>query len=201
MNIDWYKVYTEKKKLSYNKKIFKKNLKIDRPYVALIKKYIGSKGKILECGCGPAKTAISISNSGFEVTAIDHNKNILNLAKRNAKIAEVGIKFKLIDFFNIDKEFEKDFFGCITHQGVIEHFPKNEIKKIIRKQLKIVPFIIFSIPIDTKFNLIRYSQDNVYRNLWSKNRWVNDILKDFNVVETKIIGQRSDNLLVVIKRK
>jgi len=202
MKIDWYKhykYYIETKRFNYNKEYFKKNLEVDKPYVQLIKKYIKPKGKILETGCGPARTAISLAYYDFNVTAIDEDKRMLEMAKENSKIAEVNINLKLVDMFNINKEFQKNSFDCITHQSVIEHFPKNRIRQLIKKQLKIAPYIIFSIPLNTKFNKTYFS-DNLYRNLWSEKKWIGDILKDFKIIESQKVRQRSDNLLIVIKR-
>lgn len=200
MKIDWYKHYTETKKLNYDKEYFKKNLKIDKSYIELIKKYIKSRGKILEIGCGPAKTAISIAYEKFDVIAIDDDKRILEMAKENAKIAEVNIQFKLMNIFDINKKFKKDFFDCVTHQGLLEHFKKRKIIKAIKKQLYVAPFIIFSVPLNTKFNQ-KYFKDNIYRNLWSKKKWIRDILKDFKIIENKQVRRRSDNLLIVIKKR
>ena len=199
MKIDWYKHYTETKKLSYNKEYFEKNLKWDKPYIKLIKEYIKPKGRILEVGCGPARTAISIAYKKFEITAVDNDKKMLEMAKENSKIAEVNINFKLMNMFDVNKKFEKDFFDCVAHQGVLEHFKKRKIIRAIKKQLYISPFIIFSVPLNTKFNH-KYFRDNIYRNLWSKKKWIRDILKDFKIIENKQVRQRSDNLLIVIKR-
>ena len=186
MKIDWYKHYTETKKLDYNKEYFKKNLKLDKSYVELIKKYIKPKGRILEVGCGPARTAISLAYEKFNVTAIDKDKRILEIAKENSKIAEVNINLKLMNMFNIDKEFKKNSFDCITHQGVLEHFERRKILSALKKQLEVSPFIIFAIPLNTKFNQ-EYFKDNIYRNLWSEKKWIRDILKDFKIIVICIV--------------
>ncbi|OQX71804.1 hypothetical protein B6D52_00180 [Candidatus Parcubacteria bacterium 4484_255] len=202
MKIDWFQHYARKTKMVLDKKSFKNNLKTDKPYIQLLKKHLAPNAKILECGCGLARTAFSMTYHGFCVVAVDYNKNILQIVKQSAKNLDLSKKIKLLylDFFDINKKFKPNSFNCITHQGVIEHYPKKEIKKILKKQLKIAPTLIFSVPLKTKFNEKKYFIDKLYRNLWAKEFWLNNIFKEFNVAETKVVRQRSDNLLVVIKR-
>jgi ubiquinone/menaquinone biosynthesis C-methylase UbiE len=201
MEIDWFQHYAQKTGMVLDKKAFENNLKTDKLYIQLLKKYLKPNAKILECGCGLARTVFSMAHYGFRVVAIDHNKKILDVAKQSAKNIGLSRKVKFIhsDFFDIDKEFKPKSFDCITHQGVIEHYPKTEIKKILKKQLRIAPTLIFSVPLKTEFNEKKYFADKLYRNLWTQEFWLNDVLKSFNVVETKVVRQRSDNLLFVIK--
>jgi len=201
MKIDWYKHYAQKTGLVLDKRAFENNLKTDKPYIQLLKKYLKPNAKILECGCGLARTVLSMAHYGFRVVAIDHNKNILNVAKQSAKNLGFSRKIKFIhmNFFDIDKEFKPHLFDCITHQGVVEHYTETEIKKNLKKQLEIAPTLIFSVPLKTEFNEKKYFADYIYRNLWTQEFWLNDVLKSFNVVETKVIRQRSDNLLIVMK--
>jgi|SRR3989344_962599 len=199
MQINWFNHY-KKKKLVYSRKLFEENLKLDKPYLQLIRKYIKPKSSILECGCGPSRTAISIAFNGFQVTAIDREKQMIKFAKENVAVAGVNIKFEQLDFYKIVERYGENSFDCITHQGVLEHFPENEIKKVLKIQLKVAPRIIFSVPINSNFNKNKYFQDNIYRNLWSKEKWLDDILKGFKIIENKVVRQRSDNLLVVLRR-
>lgn len=199
--IDWYNHYMQKRELLFDKKTFENNMKIDEPYVLLLKKYLKPNVKILECGCGLARTVMSMAQHGFQIVAIDHNKKILEVAKQHATMLglHTTITFMHMDFFNIDKIFEPSSFACITHQGVIEHYPKSKIKNILGLQLKIAPVLIFSVPLKTEFNE-RYFDDNLYRNLWTKEFWIVEVCKNLNILETYIVRQRSDNLLIVIKQ-
>lgn len=196
--INWYKHYTQTKKLEYNKDSVKRYLKTDEPYLNLLKKHLKPKSKILECGCGPSKTAISMTKKGFKITAIDKDKKMLKMGQNNSKIAKGRIKFRLIDFFEMSKKFNKNQFDCATHQGVLEHFTKKEIKKILKEQLKIVPKIIFSVPLKSKYSQ-KYYKDKIYRNLWKEKTWLK-ILKEFKIIDKKIVKQRTENLLIVIKK-
>jgi SAM-dependent methyltransferase len=198
MTIDWYQHYLEKYSLIFNHKTFSENLKTDQPYILLMRKYLKPKARILECGCGLGRAAASMSFNGYKVTAIDHDFRILKIAKKNAEFGGY-INFILMNFFDIDKVFERDSFDCCTHQGVLEHYPEKEIRMILERQLVVAKYIIFSIPLDTKFNRA-YFDDSIYRNLRTKNYWIDQIFNNFKLIETKTIRQRTDNLLVVIRR-
>lgn len=202
MKIDWYKHYAQKTGLVLDKRAFEQNLKLDKPYIQLLRKYLPKKAKILECGCGLARTVMSMAHNRFRVVAIDHNKHILNVAQQSAQNLGFAkqVVFKYMDFFDIAKKFKNQSFDCITHQGVVEHYTKSKIKKILALQLQIAPTIIFSVPIKTTFNENKYFNDKLYRNLWTQEFWLTNVLKDLKVVESKIVRQRSDNLLVVIQK-
>jgi len=202
MQIDFYEHYKKKGTLKLDKESFRDDLAIDEPYIKLVKKYLNNSGRILECGCGPARTALSLAFNGFQVTAVDYNDKILGVAKENAINLGLDDKiiFILMDFFNIEREFEKNSFDCITHQGVIEHYNEEEIKRILKLQINIAPLIIFSVPIKTEFNAKEYFKDSMYRNLWTEKYWLEDVLKDFYVMDFKVVRQRSDNLIVVIEK-
>ncbi len=202
MNIDFYECYKKRGTLFINKESFLNNLKLDEPYIKILKRYLKPNSSILECGCGQARTALSMAYNEFNITAIDDNKKILGVAKENAKNLGLDNKlnFILMNFFNIDKEFNNKSFDCITHQGVIEHYNEDEIRKILNLQLSIAPIIIFSVPIKTDFNEKEYFKDSIHRNLWTEEYWLEKILKDFYVMDYKVVKQRTDNLIVVIER-
>ncbi|MBI2548838.1 class I SAM-dependent methyltransferase [Candidatus Woesearchaeota archaeon] len=199
--IDWYKQYLQKAGLVLDERTFVSNIKTDRLYIQLLRKYLKSDAKILECGCGLGRTVMSMAHDGFRVVAIDHNRKMLAIAKQSATNLGLArkIRFIRLDLFDIDQMFKPYSFDCITHQGVVEHYSKTEIEKILLKQLKIAPILIFSVPLKTEFNERKYFVDHIYRNLWTTGVWLNDVLKSFNIVEQKVVKQRSDNLLIVIK--
>ena len=199
MKIDWFKLYKINKKFKYSREDVRKNIKLDKPYINFLKKYVEPDSKILECGSGPARTAISMAKEGFKVTAIDNNRQMLRLGRKNTRIANVKIEFILGDFFNVKEIFKKDEFDCITHQGVLEHFNEEKIKEIISTQIEIARYLLFSVPLKTEFNK-KYFKDDIYRNLWDKEKWLRT-LSSFNILETKNIKQRTDNLIILIKRK
>ena len=199
MKIDWYSHYIKKGCSVFGEETFRKNLIVDVPYINLLKKYLKLHANILECGCGLGRTAVSMSVSGYKITAIDNNRNVLKLARINAGFG-IDIEFFVMDLFDINKIFKMGSFNCCTHQGVLEHYSRAEIKKLLKKQLCVENYVIFSVPLDTRFNRI-YFNDKLYRNLWSENYWTRTILTGFYIIETVVVKQRTDNLLIVIRKE
>ena len=164
-----------------------------------VKKHPGAK--IVELGAGDGRVAIAIAREGFDVTAIDNDKDLLRIAKRNARKFDGKMIFKALDFNDALKEFGADSFDACTHQGVLEHFSIQTIRKILRMQLQIAPLVIFSVPIDSKRNRRYFYGGLVMHNIWPAAFWKENVLKSFEIVDSAMAKQRTDNLIVVIKRK
>ncbi len=198
MKIDWYKHYLEKGKLVLTKESLKENFKQDRAFLKILRKFIPPPAKVLEAGCGLGRTCISMSLKGYRVTAVDIDERMLRLARKSAKNFSQKIIFKELDFFNLKKNFKKNTFNVITHQGVLEHYPVVKIRKAIDVQLAVSPFIIFSVPVNSKHNK-KYFNDRIYRNLWSPDFWTKNVLKKYKVVYHKVVRDRKDSLVIVLK--
>ena len=142
----WYQIYMneidEKGSISnyINDKIkTKKNL------INLIKKYSPNK-KIIEAGCGTGILSTYLASQGFESTAIDIDKDILNLSKKISK--EYGAKTTpkfMIDSI-LELKYKKNEFDVSFSNGVLEHFSDKDIIKTLKKQMNIASRVIVGIP-------------------------------------------------------
>ncbi len=177
----------------------KENLKYDRGFLNILKKFVKPPANILETGCGLARTCLSMALTGYSVTAIDIDERILALAKLNTQPFTEKIYFMKADFWKLKKYFQKDSFDCITHGGVLEHFSIKEIQSILDQQLGIAPYIIFSVPTESAWNT-RYFKDNIFRNLWPSKFWLDNVLKNYNIRYHQMVRDRKDSLVIVISR-
>ena len=83
-------------------------------------------------------------------------------------------------------------------------------------QLKLAPVVLADMPVKTRATMMHYGftkenaldnigKDGIYRNFWSEEEWVKNILKGFNVADHMVkrihesLGS-FDELFVVIKR-
>ena len=142
----WYQIYMneidEKGSISnyINDKIkTKKNL------INLIKKYSPNK-KIIEAGCGTGILSTYLASQGFESTAIDIDKDILNLSKKISK--EYGAKTTpkfMIDSI-LELKYKKNEFDVSFSNGVLEHYSDKDIIKTLKKQMNIASTVIVGIP-------------------------------------------------------
>lgn len=88
-----------------------------------IEKYIPSNrsAKILEVGCGGARTSVYLGTLGFSnLTLTDNAEGALRLAQANLDSAQVSGTVLLDDLFNT--KLEKSSFDCIMSFGLLEHF-------------------------------------------------------------------------------
>lgn len=61
--------------------------------------YIKPGSKVLEIGCGSGAISILLAKMGCKVTATDINPKAIEVAKRNAKLNNVRIRFVVSDLF------------------------------------------------------------------------------------------------------
>ena len=138
----------------YNKEISKyDNLKsyVDskigykRPFIELIKKY-NTTGKLLEAGSGTGTLSTYLATEGFDVTGMDIDDGMLEIAK---KIGEEYNKEKNANFIKgsiFDLDYKENEFSICFSNGVLKHFSNEKIIDTLEKQLKISETVIFGIP-------------------------------------------------------
>lgn len=211
----WFDKFKNNLDVIFTEEDFKSYSEMVKKELLSCKRYLNPGAKILDLGCGLGCTSVPLSREGYEVIGIDNDPQVIESAKQNGKNFGGKIDFKLMDIFNIDKEFGKDSFDACIHGGVVEHFSEKKIRKLVDKQLFVAPLIICSMPVRTEATLKHYKVkksgkkevciDGIERNLWTGERWVNDILEGYNIAESKVsrchpkIGN-FDELLLVIKR-
>jgi SAM-dependent methyltransferase len=142
----WYELYMEE----INEKgtiinYVNAKIKTKKKLINLIKKYSPNK-KIIESGSGTGVLSTYLASLGYDSTAIDIDKDILNLSKRIAK--EYGYNNK--PNFKIDSILELNFksneFDVSFSNGVLEHFSDEDIIKTIQRQMDIAKTVIVGIP-------------------------------------------------------
>ncbi len=152
---------------------------------------------IIEMGCGLARDSFVLASKRFNVTILDYNPRVIQLAKKNNK--NLGLNLKIIkgDFLRLRKSVKYDI---VFHSGVLEHFDDKDIMKILHNQLKIAPLVIFSVPLWSKFNEKYFKEkERIFRRLLTKREW-SKILSSFHIIEARKVHDRHDDLLVTIGR-
>jgi SAM-dependent methyltransferase len=87
-----------------------------------IQRYLGTREnlKILEIGCGGARTSVYLAKRGYDTTCTDNSPEAIRLALANFDSAGVHAHVLLDDLFN--SKLEKKFYDCIMSFGLLEHF-------------------------------------------------------------------------------
>lgn len=87
-----------------------------------VKKYLqpNSDLKILEVGCGGARTSVFLARNGYNTTCTDSSPEAIRLATANFK--SWGLTSKVIqdDIFN--SKLQKGTYDCVMSFGLLEHF-------------------------------------------------------------------------------
>lgn len=141
----WSKIYLKKiEELGGAEKYLHHKVKEKDLFIKKIIFYAGQNGKVLEAGCGTGVISTYLCNYGLEVTAVDVDENMLNVAKKISKQFSKKPNFKKIDLFKLC--FPNDCFDLVFSHGVLEHFSDKQIIMLIKKQLQISKTLIFSVP-------------------------------------------------------
>src|SRR5439155_4692846 len=101
----------------------------------LFAKLAGSKGRLLEVGCGIGVDSIQLAKCGFDVTAVDLTESALQVAKEFAARRDVNINFQLGNAEGLD--FPDARFDVVYSFGVLHHTPDiekavAEVRRVLR---------------------------------------------------------------------
>jgi len=133
----WQKIYKQKK--------FYWGLK---PYPLLLK-YIDKipSGNALDIGCGEGRNSIFLESHGFNVDAIDNEKEAIKKLKKYIKEKNIkNIKPQLININNF--KFKNNKYTIVTSFHVLDFLKLSEIEKLIKKLKKSVKkkgYLLFSV--------------------------------------------------------
>lgn len=78
------------------------------------------QAKILECGCGGARTSLFLARRGFAVTCSDNSPEALRLAKDNFAAANLEATFVQDNL--LQSKLAPESFDCVMSFGLLEHF-------------------------------------------------------------------------------
>ncbi|MFH1788418.1 MAG: class I SAM-dependent methyltransferase [Candidatus Altiarchaeota archaeon] len=205
MKGDWFTRFKEGGKLYLTDESYaqaKKALEEDLP---VYMRHIKDGGRILEAACGPGYTAIPLSHH-FKVTAFDRDERVLEAARKNARAYGKTIEFMEADFFDIAKKFGKDSFDAVSSGGVLEHFPKDKIRKLASLQLEVAPIVFASMPLFTVEQVEEHRGLGIETFYYTEQDWLSDVFGDYNVVEHRRLPVRPvygkfREFMVVLGRK
>ena len=143
---DWYDVYIDQiKKSGGNKSYMEFKIKHKKKLIKILEKE-SNNGKILEIGSGTGIVCSKLANDGYDVSGIDVNEKIIELAINLEKeyFGENKVKFIQKSMFELD--FPKNTFDLCYSVGVLEHFSDEKIIDTIKQQLFISKKVIIVIP-------------------------------------------------------
>lgn len=179
----------------------------NRTFFGSVQRYVAPGGKIGELGCGPGRHAICLASMGYWVVAVDLDPEVLDQAKSNAgKLApDEDLELRVGDMLALDEIPGLEETDAFTHGGLMEHFESREaIRHALAHQLEHAKYVIFDVPLGTPKNRRLFDGDGVFRQDWSHEQWIEEVLAGFQLLEwrTETHDHRSmtDDLICVLGR-
>jgi SAM-dependent methyltransferase len=176
-------------------------------FFGLLTELVPAGGRILELGCGPGRHAISAARLGFEVLGIDINPAVVEQAGRNAaRVApEAAVAFRVADMDRLGELDDGAGWDAVTHGGLMEHFPSAaSIQASLLAQLELAPLVVFDVPLGTDKNLRLFERDDIFRQDWTAEQWLGQVLAPFHVerahTELHPDPSMTDDLVVALAR-
>jgi SAM-dependent methyltransferase len=134
-------------------------------------------------GSGSGALSIFLSHLGYKIISIDDDKGVLNIARQNNAYLNGKVTFQKADAYRLP--FKDNSFDLCFSQGFFEHFDDEDIRKLVREQLRVAKVIIFSVP---TFWYPR--QDFGDERLMEKEDW-QEILSQFNIEKAIYYSSRN----------
>jgi len=176
-------------------------------------------GRLLSLGIGYGSTEIPLARRGFRIIGIDNDRDVLKLAEQNARNYSNGNL--RVAFGDLYGDFhlayvEEGIQACIGF-GVLEHFTREHLDELVRKQMEISPKIVFMVPVRTPRTLKAFGAEEqseghidgegIYRNFWTPEYWKHDVMAGHTIVDeihpVALKGKKKmefDSLVCVVSR-
>ena len=79
----------------------------------------------------------------------------------------------------------------------------RKIRVTLREQLNHAPVVVFDIPLNSAKNRALFARDDIFRQLWTAEEWVHDVLGGLNVVASAVDlhpeSHMTDDLVVTLR--
>lgn len=105
-----------------------------------------SRGAILEVGVGSGAQSAMLSRAAHLVVTVDNDRRIMTASLPNLRRYGKDVALVAADAFRLP--FPDQSFGVAVSQGLMEHFPDEEIAALLREQLRVCRSVVFSVPSD-----------------------------------------------------
>lgn len=117
-----------------------------RQFIWVIQAYIPASSQVLEVGFGSGATAVLLADLGYRVTAVDIDDVLVErVQKRYADWIQQGL-LEVMKADMLSLPWKGRSFVLAYHQGVLEHFPDEQIVQALQEQARVAEWVIFDVP-------------------------------------------------------
>lgn len=110
----------------------------------MIARHCPAPARILDVGCGPAWSDLYLSAAGYQVTGIDNEQRLVDIARDLAKRVGSAATFEKGDAFDLSPYY--DSFDLAYSCGVLEHFDRDVTIQLLREQARCAKNVLIQIP-------------------------------------------------------
>jgi 2-polyprenyl-3-methyl-5-hydroxy-6-metoxy-1,4-benzoquinol methylase len=184
----WVEVFQQRGVWQLTRDIVDRWVARNAVFFGMLSRLVPHGANVLELGCGPGRHALGAATLGYRVLGLDIDPQIVWQAQANASVVapDCGATFRIGNMFALDAVAPPQTFQAITHGGVMEHLDSAaSIREALHAQLAVAPTIVFDIPFDSPKNRILFERDDIFRQLWTAEEWVHDVLAGLNIVEAR----------------
>lgn len=112
-----------------------------RPYIEDVHRLLFSQlpdgsARVLDIACGTGKSTEPLVKKGLEIFGIDHDPLMIDEAKKQAKLKNLNINYRVAEVENLP--FENEYFDAVTVGTAFHWFAKKpvlaEIKRLLKSQ-------------------------------------------------------------------
>lgn len=170
--------------------------------INIVKKYSNIRKKIMEIGCGSGVTSAYLGNLGYQVTGIDSDPDMIELANSINNQPNKSVIFKLDNILTLNHVSE--YFDVIFSNGVMEHFDDGAIISTINHQILLCNYLVISIPSDyfsdnqKIYGDERFMDSNKWRSIISHTNCT--IIEEFNFSSEEKLNQKPQFIGFVLKK-
>ena len=184
----WIEVFQQRGVWQLTRDIVERWVARNAVFFDMLSRLVPYQSNVLELGCGPGRHALGAATLGYQVLGLDVDPQIVRQAQANARVVapECSAAFQVGDMFKLDAVAPPGTFHAITHGGVMEHFDSAEsIRDSLRAQLAFAPTVVFDVPFDSLKNRRLFQRDDIFRQLWTAEEWVHEVLDGLNIIEAR----------------
>lgn len=110
----------------------------------VIQRYCPPPARIFDVGSGPGWSDLYLSSSGYNVSGIDNEPRLAELASDLATRLGVAASFEVADAFDLSPYY--GHFDLAYSCGVLEHFDREITIQLLREQAKCARRVLIQIP-------------------------------------------------------
>lgn len=177
--------------LSKHPEILIANIGEHQTFLSEVARFLVPGSKVLEIGSGTGLLGYPLAQAGVKVISIDKDPEVLAMARENAKGIGADIEYQEADAFRLpfsDTEFEVSF-----SQGLLEHFPDDDIGLLIEEHLRVAKGTVISIPLPGGFQEKGLGEREIDAEMWHQ------FFAKYNVIKAFGYGH-TPNLCVTVKK-